>query len=219
MTAEETRSWILDGLRSGHRRIFVKFGDGEYIAMHGKNKGWHTINGDHYTDEVQSALHNALVKLAKHPDAVIAKWPDSEPWADLRQMHADHLHPRWADYTSLLLQRGNERQMFKFWDAVRNLCDIDYVAPACMAPMARWLNARHIVIPDDNAHPIDTTPGEYTAKLVIVGAGFAAKPLIAALSDGDQHLLDVGSGFDILCRGTTRQDQPDEQHIRNIFGL
>jgi len=217
MTAEETRLWILKGMRKGERRIFVKFGDGEYISISGSGSGWQTINGDHYTDEVRVALHGALRKLCKRRDTLVGKWPDGEPWANLRQTHADYLEPRWADYTSLLLQKGNERKMLKFWNAVRQLCEIDYVAPLRMAPVAKWLGARHIIIPDHNAYPIDTTG--ITAPLVIVGAGFAGKTLIAALADGNQHLLDVGSGFDILCIGTTRDKQPNEDNVRNIFNL
>ena len=219
MTPQQTRQWILDGIRAGERRIFVKFGDGELLCMHGANKGYHTINGDDYTDESQAYVHEALTKLSKRTDTAIGKWPDHAPHSLLRQFHADHLKPPYVDYTSLLLQEGNEQEMLSFWTSIRDLVQIDYVAPARMAPVAQWLRARHVVIPDHNAHPIDTAG--ITAPLVIVGAGLAAKPLISTLAEANtsQHLLDVGSGFDILAIGTTRQDQPDAIGVRKLFNL
>ena len=215
LSAEDTREWILSGIKAQERRIFIKFGDGELLSIHGAQG--QTINGDTYTTDNQSALHDALLHFADHPDAVVAKWPDHAPWSDLRQMHADHLQPRYADYTSLLLQRGNERQMHRWWSCSRDLCDIDYVAPERMAPVAKWLGARHHVIAESNADIDSITP---TGNLCILGAGFAAKRLMHRLSTTTtMHLLDVGSGLDSLAVGTTRQDQPDPDHIRNIFGL
>lgn len=215
LTAEQTREWILSGIKAGERRIYIKFGDGEYLAIQGAQG--ETINGDTYTAEQQHAIHDALRYFATCPDAMVGKWPDHAPWADLRQMHADHLQPRWADYTSILLQRGSERQMHRWWCAIRDLCDIDYVAPARMAPVAKWLGARHHVVAESNANIDDIHP---TGNLCILGAGFAAKRLMHRLSTTTtMHLLDVGSGLDSLAVGTTRQDQPDPSHIRNIFGL
>ena len=215
MTAAKARAWILDGLAAGQRRIFVKFGDGEYLAIHGAEG--QTINGDTYTEEVRTALHDALLKLAKHPDCMVAKWPTNAPWSHLRMMHADHMEPRWGDYTTLLLQEGNEAEMLAFWKALRTMGTIDYVAPLRMAPVAAWLGARHILIADSNAYPID--PDGITSDIVLVSAGFAAKPLIAALADGNQTLLDVGSGLDILCGHPSRDKQPDPITTRNLFGL
>jgi hypothetical protein len=219
MTPQQTRKWILKGIRNGERRIFTKFGDGELLCIHGANKGWHTINGDDYTDQSQADVHEALTKLCKRTDTAIGKWPDHAPHSKLRRLHADHLRPPYVDYTSLLLQEGNEEEMLSFWSSVRDLVDIDYVAPARMAPVAQWLRARHIIIADHNAHPIDVAG--ITASMVVVGAGLAAKPLISTLAEANpsQHLLDVGSGFDILAIGTTRQDQPDAERVRKLFKL
>jgi hypothetical protein len=215
LSAEDTREWILSGIKAGQRRIFIKFGDGELLAIQGSVG--QTMNGDIYTPDQQVALHDALLHFAAHPDAVVAKWPDEAPYAHLREMHADHLQPRYADYTSLLLQRGNERQMHRWWLSIRDLCDINYVAPERMAPVAKWLGARHHVIAESNADIDNINP---TGDLVIIGAGFAAKRLMHRLSTTTTaHLLDVGSGLDSLVVGITRENQPDPSHVRNIFGL
>lgn len=215
MNAQEGRQWILDGIYQGVQRIFVKYGDGEYLSLEGSVG--QTINGDYYCANVREALREALHTLAAHPRCAVARWPDDALYADLRKVHGDPLYPRWADYTTLLLQKGNEAEMLAFWDALRTMGSIDYVAPLRMAPVAAWLGARHIMIADSNAHPIDTD--DVTADIVLVSAGFGAKPLIASLSSGTQTLLDVGSGLDILVGPPTREGQPDHHTVRNLFGL
>lgn len=219
LTAKEARSWILRGLINGYRRTFIKFGDGEFLSINGA--GGQSINGDAYTEPVRYALHDALTYFAKQPDTLVGYWPDHAPHAHIRAMHATHLQPQWADYTTLLLQQTNVPLMADFWRQVqRTGRPLTYVAPARMAPVASWLNAKHVVIPDSNAYPIDTQAIP-PAGTCIIGAGFAAKPLIHQLHQAmpDLSLLDVGSGLDVLTGTMSRQDQPDPSEAIHTFGL
>lgn len=217
LTAAEARWNILSAIAEGRACTFVKFGDGEFLAMHGHSG--ETINGDTYGVVIRQALLNALHYLA--PRAMVAKWPDHAPHADLRAVYADKHKPTYADYTTLLLQQDNISEMLTFWSEVqRTGRPLTYVAPARMAPVASWLNAKHVIIPDSNAYPIDTQAIPPLGTCII-GAGFAAKPLIHQLHQAmpDLSLLDVGSGLDVLAGTITRVDQPEPSEAMRTFGL
>jgi hypothetical protein len=219
LSAAEARAWILRGLRNGYRRTFIKFGDGEFLSINGATG--QSINGDIYTEDVRYALHDALSYFARQADTMMGYWPDHAPHAHIRAMHATHLAPQWCDYTTLLLQEDNVSDMLDFWkEVMRTGRPLTYVAPARMAAVASWLGAKHIVINDANAYPIDPQ-GIAPAGTCIIGAGFAAKPLIHHLHQAlpDLSLLDVGSGFDVLAGVKTRQDQPDPAAAIHTFGL
>jgi hypothetical protein len=217
--AADIRRWIVDGIHSNCRRMFVKFGDAEFLALN-RHTGI-SCSGDVYTADVAVALEKALAYFAACPDCILSKWPDSDPWSKLRKKFADPLNPRYGDIYTMLITKENIHELHAFWTCIKDSEKrIVYIASDLMAPMAAWLGAQHIVIPRTNSFgKLDDI--DVDADICLISGGLAAKPLLhkLAVAHPNMHILDVGSGFDSLCVGFTRTGQPDSTYARTVFKL
>lgn len=205
--------------------VFAKFGDGEEAAARGRSG--QNCDGTRYSAALGAALRAAFPVLAAAPNAMIGKWHDASSAHFWEAMCPTPVS--WAHYHTVLVDRdiplADQLSKAALYRAIREFPSTKvYVANASMRPAVDLFAIdTHVVIDPVDwfdrsfdavlSQTLGAVPAE-RACLVLVSAGMGAKPLMARLVEARPRalLVDVGSGWDALCRGKRSRDYQHEPH-------
>jgi hypothetical protein len=213
VTEADTVDLLVNLIEKREPFCHVRFGDGDVMYATGTGSKI-TGDGEKWTPHLQQRMIQAWLALCKArevrllvgdvesydvSDGVEAEWRvllQVGEWVRGEPIQTVHIEALRCSrpYASLA------------YDAIRNDDRHKlYVAPERLAPVAKWLRAKHIVAPLHNAHQnidqiaekVDVAP---MPKVLLVSAGRGGKILQShfALTAPDMTQIDIGSGLDML---------------------
>jgi len=202
---------------------YVKFGDGEYIAMNYQDGQSNQMNCDNttYTTNLKDSLHSVASYLLSKPDVFVGKWHHEDV---TNYLQTKVMHPiNWCSYHLLLFHDSSDfdDQHRDIWRAVKysSRKKLYICNPFNIEKSKTLLKINHHVM----IHPTNWFETSYMDVLqecyqfaqhdekvmILVSAGMGAKVLIAHLHQyfKDAIILDVGSALDYVLR-----EKPSRHH-------
>ncbi|MFA6066653.1 MAG: hypothetical protein WC707_05735 [Candidatus Babeliaceae bacterium] len=199
---------IINKLARGENVIFVKYGDGEYNCMVGRQDC--NADGDSYHSWLGNSLQRALISLAHKPNTYIGKWWNANVYEAFDEFaRQNSVTIPWAWYHMVI----NDDESLKI-DYMHKFVDFIIHAKRKKILICNSTNARikdflradvYIEIPPRN------WSFEYNAwkkiieshieqdAIVLISAGMCAKVLVDDLTNAyNITCVDLGCSFDIL---------------------
>ena len=202
-------SALLSYIKNDQPCIFVKYGDGEYLAAnyhHGAN-----CDRTPYTLALGLKLRESFKYLTEQPNSMIGNWHSNPQigafWQSLTQSPVNTV-----DYHTVLIDSLNKPEKLELFRAIKEsrrkklyvcnpllkkskiLLDLDVLVPV---DFSDWFQQSYQQV-------LDTVSSHVTLDsetLIMTSAGMGAKALIADLHKKFPKAIyiDIGSGLDTLC--------------------
>jgi hypothetical protein len=203
-------------LRNNLPFAYTKLGDGELLCMNG-HQGTNS-DGHHYTADLAEELRKAFTILFSRDDCYIGKW--TEPWCELIDNYPPPRH--WVEFNLLNPNDHPTPEILEFYAALKHLGKNKvYIGPEVNAPVAKMLEAEHLVIPLINCWQVQRETEKQLAEMqpevLITTCGMAAKPLIADAIQRGITCVDVGTFLDPVAGRQTRARQMSPDDARKFF--
>ena len=237
-------NWI-HKINTSNNFAFIKFGDGEFFCMMGANGS--NCDQHPYTLDLQKKLINAWNYYCdnKQHDVYIAEWADQPgsfgmPQNILPQKNINN--PVFVFYKQItenknlnfklvnfeiLLQNTLTQQKYNFYKAIKNSKRKKiFIGPERLFPVQKFLNVDiHIQVPLINTFSkyneilLHCKQASTENAIYIFSSGMPTKALIFELLKEIKNItcLDVGSGFDALFVGGTREGQLDKTIVTSFY--
>lgn len=203
--------WV-ENINNNKNFSFVKFGDGEFNCMTGVNGL--NCDGHKYSPALSKKLHIAWEHLIKYDNIYIGEWTMN--YTQLRKKLAKKHKINYINF-EILLTRKLYPEKYEFFKSVKNSPRKKiFIGPERLSNVMRFLNVnKMITIPLTNAFNVydkilnKALEEQENNAIYIFASGMMTKPLISDLLKQNPCItcLDVGSGFDILFVGATREGQ------------
>jgi len=208
--------------------LFVKYGDGEYYAANYSKGG--NCDGTPYTKNLGDKVKDSFLYNSQQLNSMMGAWHDVEHqkfWERVVTTKTNSIHSihsihsiNWVDFHTVLIDNHTikNKDRLHLFQAIKNstLKKI-YVANATMQKVLHLLKIdSHVVIDAKNWFDTEYQPTLHAVQseikknknnnktLILCSAGMGAKYLISELHQLFPQCIyvDIGSGFDLLCRGT-----------------
>ncbi len=221
-------------IKSNDNLSFIKFGDGEFLCMDGKVGK----NCDHhsYSRELGDKLYDAWFYFNTLNNVYINSWVGHKPEAGINSPSArfqeelvkktKKLRVKFVPQ-EILLQNTLSESKFNLFKTVKysNRKKI-FIGPARLFAVKNFLNIDKLIkIPLINSFSeydeiLKNAVSEIEDNCIfLLSAGMPAKSIIHKLIEKNKNItcLDIGSGFDSLFAGITREGQLDSQTLKKYY--
>jgi hypothetical protein len=242
---KKTLSQWTESIKTCNNFSFIKFGDGEFYCMMGMSGA--NCDQHPYTKELGDKLNSAWKYFCETKDRniYIAEWaaqPGSFGTPQNIIPVKDSNNPVFNFYNQITENRSLEFTLVNFEILLQNTLTTEkynlyktikhcnrkkiFIGPNRLEPVQKFLNIdTHIQVPLVNTFTkyneiLQTCKDIYTSNAIyIFSSGMPTKALIWELvqSYSDVTCLDVGSGFDPLFVGGTREGQLDQETLTTFY--
>ena len=224
--------FITDLIQKDSPFVFVKFGDGEYLAARGSYGS--NCDQDVYTNQKRDGLIEAIKYYSLLENVYCGKWHTGDVGN-----YFDSIVPgkiNWIDYHMCImddksLENSNKLELFK---AIKNSKRKKLLLGNELLEKAKYLlNSNHLVMPyrnwvENNFNEILNAILSFFENdpnpMILTCAGMGSKMLIMELHKRFPNgiFIDIGSGLDYLCtkkssRGHTFSYETLESYFQEIL--
>ena len=195
---------------------FAKMGDGEMIAMLGKEG--ENCDGQKYTDKLKNGLREAYRYFGTNPDVKITKWKLGMD--DDRESLEKELGIKCTEDHDLLLNRSLTPYAYNFLREIkRSRRRKIYIGNEKLKEVKEFLSVdEYIEVPAKNATEMPKIELKDN-DIIMFSAGMVSEVWMAEYLKQNKNItcIDFGSAFDSLFIGQTRTNQQSQEVLKNFF--
>ena len=208
--------------------IYVKYGDGEYLASVGGKGLQQNCDKTPYTSKLQEAMNESFIYLSKQNNAYLGQYNGEtfNHWNNFT-----NLEKKWASYHLFIFYGSNTFNQEKkdLYKAIKySKCQKIFICNEDLYKNSKQLLNidTHIIIDKHNWFENDfNTIVNNTIRsirnpnnfIILTSAGMGAKPLISTIHKKFPNgiFLDVGSAIDYICTGKPSRAHHYTAHTYN----
>lgn len=237
---EDTKNKIMDTLKIWTNYIenninfsFIKFGDGEFYCMMGKDG--ENCDGHKYTPELAVKLYDAWYFFNTLDNIYIAEWAGHKPGMNyltesekfqLDLISKTNVNVSFVNF-EILLQNTLSEEKFNFFRSIKKSNNKKiFVGPDRLSGVVEFLNIdKFVSVPLVNAFSnydeiLKNIEVEVDDNCIFMfSSGLPTKSFINKILEKNKKVtcLDIGSGFDSLFVGQTREGQIYGETVKNYY--
>lgn len=213
---------------------FIKFGDGEFFCMMGEEG--QNCDKHPYSKELSEKLYDSWYFFNTLENIYIAEWAGHKPGMVLKTSSekfqlelmnkTTQLKVNFVNF-EILLQNLLSEQKFNFFKNIKYSSRKKiFVGPERLFGVKNFLNFDSLIkVPLVNSFSkyddiLSNIKNELVDNCIVVtSSGMPSKSLIHKSLEFNNNItcLDIGSGFDALCYGNTREGQLSPTAIRKYY--